>query len=38
MVGQSNGIAEHLYRLLLDEHFLVKSRRTWFETIHQLGR
>ena len=33
---QSNGIVERLHRTLLDEHFRVKGRRTWFETIEEM--
>jgi len=33
---QSNGIVERLYRTLLDEHFRVEGRRTWFETIEEM--
>ena len=30
---QSDGIVERFHRTLLDEHFRVEGRRTWFETI-----
>ena len=33
---QSNGIVERLHRPLLDEHFRVEGRRTWFETIEEM--
>jgi transposase InsO family protein len=33
---QSNGIVERLHRTLLDEHFRVEGRRTWFETIDEM--
>lgn len=33
---QSNGIAERFHRTLLDEHFRVEGRRTWFETIGEM--
>lgn len=33
---QSNGIVERLHRTLLDEHFRVEGRRTWFETIKEM--
>ena len=33
---QSNGIIERLHRTLLDEHFRVEGRRTWFETIAEM--
>ncbi len=33
---QSNGIVERLHRTLLDEHFRVEGRRTWFDTIEEM--
>lgn len=33
---QSNGIVERLHRTLLDEHFRVEGRRTWFETVDEM--
>lgn len=33
---QSNGIVERLHRTLLDEHFRVEGRKTWFETIDEV--
>jgi hypothetical protein len=33
---QSNGILERLHRTLLDEHFRVEGRRTWFESIEKM--
>ena len=33
---QSNGIVERFHRTLLDEHFRVEGRRTWFETVEQM--
>lgn len=33
---QSNGIVERFHRTLLDEHFRVEGRRTWFETIEEM--
>lgn len=33
---QSNGILERFHRTLLDEHFRVEGRRTWFETIEEM--
>ena len=33
---QSNGIVERLHRTLLDEHFRVEGRKTWFETIAEM--
>lgn len=35
---QPNGIVERLHRTLLDEHFRVEGRRTWFETIDEVRR
>ncbi|MCA3187116.1 MAG: transposase [Methylobacterium sp.] len=34
--AQSNGIIERFHRTLLDEHFRVEGRRTWFETIEEM--
>jgi hypothetical protein len=33
---QSNGIVERWPRTLLDEHFRVEGRRTWFETLAEM--
>jgi len=33
---QSNGFVERLHRTLLDEHFRVKGRTTWYETVDQM--
>jgi hypothetical protein len=33
---QSNGIVERGHRTLLDEHFRVKGRPTWFETLEEM--
>jgi transposase InsO family protein len=33
---QSNGIVERLHRTLLDEHFRIEGRRTWFETVAEM--
>jgi transposase InsO family protein len=33
---QSNGIVERLHRTLLEEHFRVEGRRTWFKTIEEM--
>lgn len=33
---QSNGIVERLHRTLLDEHFRIEGRKTWFETIDEM--
>jgi transposase InsO family protein len=35
---QSNGIIERFHRTLLDEHFRVEERRTWFETIDEMQK
>lgn len=36
LTPQSNGIIERFDRTLLDEHFRVGGRRTWFETIEEM--
>lgn len=33
---QSNGIVERFHRTLLDEHFRVEGRKTWFETVAEM--
>ncbi|MCA3279068.1 MAG: DDE-type integrase/transposase/recombinase [Roseomonas sp.] len=33
---QSNSIIERFHCTLLDEHFRVEGRRTWFETIEEM--
>jgi 4-hydroxybenzoate polyprenyltransferase len=33
---QSNGIVERLHRTLIDEHFRVEGRCTWFETVEEM--
>ncbi len=33
---QSNGICERLHRTVLDEHFRVEGRKTWFDTIEEM--
>jgi transposase InsO family protein len=33
---QSNGIVERLDRTLIDEHFRVEGRKTWFETVDEM--
>jgi transposase InsO family protein len=33
---RSNGIVERLHRTLLDGHFRVEGRRTWFETLDEM--
>jgi len=32
----TNGIVERLHWTLLDEHFRVEGRRTWFETVDEM--
>ncbi len=33
---QSNGFIERLHRTLLDEHFRLKGRTTWYESVGQM--
>ncbi len=33
---QSNGIVARFHRTLLDEHFRVEGRRTWFKTVEEM--
>lgn len=33
---QSNGIAERMHRTLLDEHFRIEGRKTWYESVEQM--
>ena len=33
---QSNGIVERFHRTLLDEHFRVEGRKTWYETVGEM--
>jgi transposase InsO family protein len=33
---QSNGIAERRHRTLLDEHFRIEGRKTWYESVEQM--
>ena len=33
---QSNGIVERFQRTLLDEHFRIEGRKTWFETVEEM--
>jgi transposase InsO family protein len=35
---QSNGIVERFHRTVLDEHFRVEGRKTWFETIDEMQK
>ena len=33
---QGNGFIERLHRTLLDEHFRIKGRTTWYESVEQM--
>ena len=33
---QANGIVERFHRTLLEEHFRVEGRRTWFDTVDEM--
>ena len=33
---QSNGYVERLHRTLLDEHFRIKGREKWYESVEQM--
>ncbi len=33
---QSNGIVERMHRTLLDEHFRIEGRKTWYEGVEQM--
>jgi hypothetical protein len=33
---QSNGFIDRLHRTLLDEHFRIKGRTTWYESVGQM--
>jgi transposase InsO family protein len=33
---QSNGIAERMHKTLLDEHFRIEGRKTWYESVEQM--
>ena len=35
---QSNGFVERLHRTLLDEHFRIKGREKWYESIEEMQR
>jgi len=35
---QSNGFVERLHRTLLDEHFRIEGRKTWYESIEQMQK
>ena len=35
---QSNGFIERLHRTLLDEHFQVKGRTKWYETVEEMQK
>ena len=34
--AQSNGFVERLHRTLLDEHFRIAGRTTWYESVEQM--
>ena len=33
---QTNGFVERLHRTILDEHFRIEGRKTWYESIDQM--
>ena len=35
---QSNGFVERLHRTLLDEHFRIEGRKTWYESIERMQK
>ena len=35
---QSNGFVERLHRTLLDEHFRIEGRTTWYESVEQMQK
>jgi transposase InsO family protein len=35
---QSNGFVERLHRTLLDEHFRVQGRQTWYESVEEMQK
>lgn len=35
---QSNGFIERFHRTVLDEHFRIKGRTTWYETVEQMQK
>ena len=35
---QSNGFIERLHRTLLDEHFRIKGRQKWYETVDEMQK
>ncbi len=35
---QSNGFVERLHRTLLDEHFRIKSRQKWYESVEEMHK
>jgi transposase InsO family protein len=35
---QSNGFVERLHRTLLDEHFRIQGRKTWYESVEQMQK
>jgi transposase InsO family protein len=35
---QSNGFVERLHRTLLDEHFRIKGRQKWYESVEEMQK
>ena len=35
---QTNGFVERLHRTILDEHFRVVGRKTWYESVDQMQK
>ena len=35
---QTNGFVEHLRRTMLDEHFRIAGRKTWYESLDQMQK
>jgi len=35
---ESNGFVERLHRTLLDEHFRIQGRKTWYESVEQMQK
>ncbi|TYO99685.1 winged helix-turn helix protein [Geothermobacter ehrlichii] len=35
---QNNGFVERLHRTLLDEHFRIEGRKTWYESVEQMQK
>lgn len=36
LTPQSNGFVERMHRTLLDEHFRVKGREKWYESVDEM--